>query len=260
MKKLILTVLVMLCSPAFAEVAGSCDTLVITGHPDYPPVAWAADGEIVGASTELVASIAKKLKVQSISSKDFGSWDNAQKAIKSGQADVIFGIYKNEVRQRYMNYIEPSYMVDPVSIVVRKEQVLKYEKWADLIGLKGVTNEGESYGNKFDSYITEKLTVDRLKGAGASFDALLNRQGDYLIIGLYPGTMEARKRNIMSKLEFLPQPLVVANMYIAFSKKSKCYESLKEGFSAAITQARSSGKVKRLLIDGDKKFNSNVVN
>jgi ABC-type amino acid transport substrate-binding protein len=53
-------------------------------------------------------------------SKDFGSWEGAQQAARSGQADVIFGIYKNDARALYLDYIEPPFMMDPASIVVRK--------------------------------------------------------------------------------------------------------------------------------------------
>ncbi len=255
MRKVILVTFLALCAPAFGQSVGTCDTLIITGHPAYPPVAWADNGKIIGASTQLVTAIAKQLKVPNVVSKDFGSWENAQEAIKNGQADVIMGIYKNDVRQQYMNYIEPPYMVDPVSIVIRAGQTLKYKKWDDLKSLKGVTNEGESFGNKFDSYIVENLTVERSKGVDAAFDTLLNKDADYLIIGMYPGKMVARNRKIMSQLNFMPKSLEVANMYIAFSKQSACYDVLKAGFSTAIIHAASSGRVKQLLIDADKKFN-----
>ena len=33
---------------------------------------------------------------------------------------MIFGIYKNDERARYLDFIEPPFMTDPVSIVVRK--------------------------------------------------------------------------------------------------------------------------------------------
>ena len=35
---------------AVAQSNPVCATLTITGHPSYPPVAWAADGQIVGAN------------------------------------------------------------------------------------------------------------------------------------------------------------------------------------------------------------------
>ena len=76
----------MLCLPVPAQSANTCDSLIITGHPAYPPVAWGSQGKIIGASAEMVTSIAQKLKIKKITSKDFDSWGNAQLAIKNGRA------------------------------------------------------------------------------------------------------------------------------------------------------------------------------
>ena len=254
MKKLLSLVICALTTLTVAQAAEQCNSLVITGHPAYPPVAWGSDGKIVGASPELVMKIAKELKIDKVSSINFGSWEKAQQAIQDGRADIIFGIYKDQQRQTYMNYVEPPYMLDPVSIVIRSGEQIKFTDWADLKGLKGVTNLGESYGNQFDAYIKANLTVARSKGVDKAFEQLLNKQADYLIIGTYPGKMEAGKLKILSKIQFLPKPVVTADMYIAFSKKSKCYAELKEGFSAGIKKAVTSGEVNKLIEAADKQF------
>ena len=154
-----------------------------------------------------------------------------------------------------MNFVEPPYMPDPVSVVVRKDDSFRYEQWSDLKGRKGVTNRGESYGDKFDSYMNKDLIVERVQGVDKAFDMLLSKQADYLIIGLYPGKMEARKLNILSKVDFLPKAVVTEGMYVAFSKKSKCYKSLSAGFSEAIKGDIAGGKVKPLLEAADNEFN-----
>ncbi len=58
----------------------------------------------------------------------------AQEAIKGGRADIIFGIYKNQHRATYMNYIESPYMLDPVSVFIRKGETFTYSKWSALRG------------------------------------------------------------------------------------------------------------------------------
>lgn len=251
---LMLAVLEFFASAAFAQTGSVCEALVITGHPAYPPVAWGANGKIVGASAELVTTIAQQLQVKNISSVDFGSWQKAQDAIKEGKADIIFGIYKDSSRVAYMNYIDPPYMQDPVAIVIRNGDSFKYAEWGDLKAKKGVTNLGESYGNDFDTYIAQNLTVARANGVDKAFEALLKMQADYLIIGRYPGKLEAKKLNILTKVDFLPKNVVYGEMYVAFSKKSKCYNSLQAGFSEAIKKAVSGGKIEMLLEQANKQF------
>ena len=208
MKKFLIPLVSLWMLPVLAEADSTCTALVITGHPAYPPVAWASQGKIIGAAPELVTSMAQRQGVKKVTSRDFGSWEKAQAAARSGEADVIFGIYKNEERVAYLNYIDPPFMVDPVVVVVRKGEGFPFSKWDDLKGKKGVTNAGESYSNEFDAIMANDLTVARAQGVGKAFEALLNKQADYLIIGLYPGKNEARLRGIASKLEFLPRAFI----------------------------------------------------
>ena len=241
--------LVGAAAPAGAQQA--CARLVITGHPSYPPVAWAAQGKIVGAAPALVSTIATKLGVKDVMSKDFGSWEGAQDAARKGEADVIFGIYKNDARAQYLDFIAPPFMADPVAIVVRKGAGFAYGEWRDLKGRKGVTNAGESYGDKFDAYMGSELTVARADGVDKAFAALLAQQADYMIIGLYPGRDEARRLGLAGKVAFLPKALVVGRMYVAFSKRSKC-GALRAGFADEIKTAVDNGTVRRLLEAADK--------
>ena len=234
--------------------AKQCNSLVITGHPEYPPVAWAADGKLMGSSVTLVSNIAKGLGVEKVASIDFGSWDKAQQAIRDGSADIIFGIYKNPARAEYMHYIEPPYMLDPVSVIVRKGDNFKFTQWADLKRHRGVTNQGESYGGQFDAYIKSDLNLARANGVDKAFTELLNKQADYLIIGTYPGKLVVRKLSLDSKVAFLPKSVLTADMYIAFSKKSKCYAFLEKGFTAAINKAVASGQITQIIEQANQQF------
>jgi polar amino acid transport system substrate-binding protein len=236
-------------APAQAEPA--CPALVITGHPAYPPVAWAAQGKIVGAAPALVSEIAARLGVKDVTSKDYGSWEAAQAAARNGEADVIFGIYKNDERAAYLDYIEPSFMTDPVAVVVRSGAGFAFAEWNDLKGRKGVTNAGESYGDKFDVFMAEELTVARSAGVDQAFAALLAGQADYMIIGLYPGRNEAKRLGIADKIEFMPRELLSSAMYVAFSKRSKC-AALRAGFATQIKTAVDNGTVRQLLAAAEK--------
>jgi len=247
-----IVVAALTAAPAFAQAQPACATLTITGHPSYPPVAWAAQGKITGAAPDLVSGIAAKLGVKTVVSKDFGSWEAAQDAARKGEADVIFGIYKNDARAAYLDYVEPPFMTDPVAIVVRKGSTLAFAEWPDLKGHKGITNAGESYGDKFDAYMAKELTVARAQGVDKAFAALLAQQADYMIIGLYPGREEARKLGLADKVAFLPKALVSAGMYVAFSKQSKC-GALRAGFAPGLKSAVDGGQVAPLLEAADKR-------
>lgn len=240
-----------LVAQANAQSGPACAALVITGHPSYEPVAWADHGKIVGAAPTLVNGIGANLGVKDVVSKDFGSWEAAQAAARDGEVDVIFGIYKNDARAAYLDYVEPPFMMDPTSIVVRQGGGFAFAEWSDLKGRKGVTNAGESYGNAFDAFMADELTVVRAGGVDKAFAALLSGQADYMIVGLFPGRDEVRKLGLIGRVEFLPKELVSAAMYVAFSKRSKC-GALQAGFSSGIKMAVDSGAMRRLLETADK--------
>ncbi len=247
MNRFFLFAFALLLFPVMAVAESTCPSLVITGHPDYPPVAWAKNDAIVGVAPDLVTGIARSLGVTHVTSRNFGSWEKAQAAARSGEADIIFGIYKNDERMTYLDYLDPPFMLDPVSVVVRKGAAFPYTKWDDLKGKKGVTNAGESYGNQFDAFMKAELTVTRTNGVDKAFKALLDKQADYMIVGLYPGKDLARQLGIQSKIDFLPKELQSSEMFVALSKKSKCLEMLKAGFSAKLKTEVEQGKVKELI-------------
>jgi len=55
---------------------------------------------------------------------------------------------------------------------------------------EGRHQQGESYGNDFDAFIKDKLTVERTDGVDAAFKYLLDGKADYLTAGYYSGLAE----------------------------------------------------------------------
>ncbi len=224
-----LTVFVALALTGNATFAADeCTKITATGHPQYPAIAYKDGDNIVGAAPTLVAAIARRLKIP-LESKYMGTWEEAQTAARDGKADMIFGIYYNDERATYLDYVKPAFMFDDVAIFVVKGKEFPFKGQDDLIGKKGVTNQGESYGNDFDAFIKDKLDVARTAGIDAAFKDLVAGKADYLIAGYYPGVAEAAKDGLKDQIVPLDQAVVTAEMFVAFSKKSPC-RSLGRGF------------------------------
>lgn len=249
MKKIICAAVasLLLMASGVSLAAGECTQLTITGHPEYAPIAY-RDGELIaGAAPTLVEQIAAKLGVPAVS-KHTGSWEDAQAAAREGAADIIFGIYFNDERATYLDYVQPAFMLDPVVAMVATGKSFPFKGQDDLIGKKGVTNTGESYGPTFDAFIADKLTVTRTAGVDKAFNAVISGEADYLIAGLYPSITAAAQYGVTGQLDPLDPPLLTADMFIAFSKKSPCL-GLIEPFSEAITAMTSDGTYAMMLKD-----------
>jgi polar amino acid transport system substrate-binding protein len=225
--------------------ADACTKITATGHPQYPVIAFKDGDNIAGAAPTLVAAIAETLKVP-LESKYMGSWEDAQAAAREGKADMIFGIYYNDERATYLDYVQPAFMFDDVAIFVVKGKEFPFKGQDDLIGKKGLTNKGESYGNDFDAFIKDKLDVTRTDGIDDAFKDLIAGKADYLIAGYYPGLAEAARAGLKDQIVPLDQAVVTAEMFVAFSKKSPC-RSLAEGFGTGIAQMTTDGSFDKML-------------
>lgn len=230
-----------------ALAADNCSKLIATGHPEYPPISYQDGESLAGAAPMLVSAIGEKLNVPT-ESKYMGSWADAQAATRDGKADLIFGIYYNDERATYLDYVRPAFMFDPVVVMVARGKDLSFTSKEDLIGKKGVTNKGESYGPDFDAFMRDKLTVARSNGVGEAFNDIMSGAADYMIVGLYPGLAEAAKRGIKDKVQALDPPLLSAEMFVAISKKSSC-TSLSPAFAQAIKAMSADGSIDKMLAD-----------
>jgi polar amino acid transport system substrate-binding protein len=230
-----------------AFAADHCAKITVTGHPQYPVIAFQDGDRMAGAAPMLVEAIAKDLKIP-VEAKFMGSWADAQAATREGKADMIVGIYYNDERATYLDYVQPAFMYDPVAVFVAKGKAFPFTGQDDLIGKKGVTNKGESYGTEFDAFIKDKLDVARSDGIDDAFADLLSGKADYVIAGYYPGLAEADVQGIEDKVEALNPALLTAEMFVAFSKKSPC-RALAPEFGRGITEMTTDGRFHKMLTD-----------
>src|SRR5215470_1848051 len=240
--------LTLTANAAFA--ADECTKITATGHRYYPVIAYRDGDKIVGAAPTLVETIAKQINVP-LESKYMGTWEEAQAAVRDGKADMIFGLYYNDERASYLDYVQPAFTFDDVAIFVVKGKEFPFTDKNDLIGKKGVTNRGESYGNEFDAFMKEKLDVARASGIDAAFKDLLDGKADYLIAGYFPGLAEAAKEGNKDKVVALNQALLSQEMFVAFSKKSPC-RSLASKCGEGITELTTNDSYDQILAEAQK--------
>ena len=233
-----------------ALAADECTKITATGHRYYPVIAYRDGDKIVGAAPTLVETIAKQINVP-LESKYMGTWEEAQDAARDGKADMIFGLYYNDERATYLDYVQPAFTFDDVAIFVLKGKEFPFTDKNDLIGKKGVTNQGESFGNEFDAFMKEKLNVARANGIDGAFKDLLDGKADYLIAGYYPGLAEAAREGVEDKVGPLKQALLSQEMFVAFSQKSPC-KSLAAKFGQGITELTTNDSYDKILVEAQK--------
>ena len=226
---------------AASTAPAGCTRLVLTGHPAYPPVAWAEGATLDGAAIEVVRRLSKDAGV-SLAVVNEGSWDGAQRAVRDGKADAIVGVYLTAQRAAYLDYVRPALAPDPSAVLVRVGTTFHYAGWNSLIGKRGVLGAGESFGASFDEFLRTKLTTYRVNGDAAVYRGVVDGRADYGLTGYYAALIHAPKEKIV----IAAPKFVTENLYLAFGKRSPCSE-LAPAFSKDIARMAADGTIARLF-------------
>jgi polar amino acid transport system substrate-binding protein len=228
-----------------ANLVYAAKTVIVSGHPEYPPVMWQEGDDIIGVGPEILKMAFDELGI-TVQSKFKGPWTQVEKGIKDGDIDVVAGIYITAQRKTFMEYNTIPYMKDPVVIFVAKNKTFPYKKWDDLIGKKGTTTIGDSFGKELDKFIAGKLTISRYLKIDDNFNQILSGEADYFISAMYSGLVGAEKLGISNNIEYLPVFVTAETFYIAISKESKFLRYLPQ-LSEKIEKLVKDGTVDRLI-------------
>jgi polar amino acid transport system substrate-binding protein len=193
------------------------ETFVVSGNPKAPPVVWEQYKELIGIGPDIAKAILTELKLD-YDLRVTGDWQQVQDKTRAGKVDMIVSAYKNDDRAEYMEFSMP-YLPQPTVIIVKRGKEFPFGTWKSLQGKKGVSNIGESYGQEFDNYIQEHLTVKFLAFERAI--ELLNRgEADYLIVDLYTALIYARLLQGEDAISILDPPVTTQTFHMAIAKDS----------------------------------------
>lgn len=221
-------------SSTFAQ---GCQTLVITGPPQSPPSSWVMDQKLVGASVEFVETVALAAGVKNVEKRVFNTWRDALDATRLGQVDLIFSAAFSAERERFLNFILPSYAGQHLYVVVRKGETFPLLKYSDLLGRRGAAGTGEAFGNgEFAQFVNKRLDLVRSPTLSDSFELLFNNKVDYVLGYSNVVNSEIFTKNLLGKVDIVLTYPFYAETFIALSKRSKC-SSLAASLSDEIKKA-----------------------
>lgn len=221
-KFLVLFSLVLLINPNSQAQTDACNTVIITGNDDYPPIIWKSENSLIGVAVEVTEKALNEAGQKNVKSVFMGNWKRAQQEVKNGQADILLAPYYTEERAEWLDYVQPSFMLDPNGVFYNHKKPFQFKEWKDLIGKTGVMPRGNSFGQKFDEYAKQNLKVLEANSIEQAVKMLEAGRVDYLIYGVYPTLVEIKKLNLDGKILQFKESIISEGFYIAFSKKSKC--------------------------------------
>ena len=219
------------------------ETMVVSGHPDYPPFMWSEGSEMKGVSFKLLKFICGELNIK-YKIVHGGPWERVQRAAQRGEIDTIVGIYSNAQRRTYLHYTD-AYAIDPTCIATRSDSAFTYTKPSDLIGKVGISMRGDSFGSELDNYISKNLKLERANTAEAVIKNLINSRVDYILWGKYPILWNSAEMNLPG-VKIAAKPVIIADMHMAFSKRSP-FKKYATQCNAIIKKLRANGTIEKWI-------------
>lgn len=245
----ILTAILLSATLSFAE-----HKIIVSGNMYSAPVMWEKSKHIVGVGPELIKKIFTEMGLD-YRLENMGPWDEVQELARNGSIDVIVSAYQNDDRRTYLQFTE-SYFPQPVVLIVPMESRLTFETWNDLIGKKGVTQIGESFGQQFDTFMAQKLDVNRAK-MKRNFDLLETGMADYIVIDFFKGINYMQMLRRMKSVQIVKQPLTVEHISIAIAKDSPLIKRIPE-INRRIQALKADGTLEKMIKDANMLFQKSM--
>lgn len=228
--------------------------ILASGNMYSAPVMWEKSKNIVGVGPELIKKIFTDLGI-SYTIKELGDWNDVQELARQGSIDMIVSAYQNNDRKTYLEFSE-SYFPQPVVLIVPVGTRFKFDTWNDLIGKKGVTHIGESFGQEFDTFIEQKLDVKQAK-MKRCFDLLDTGMVDYIIIDFFKGINYMQMLRRMKSVQIVKQPITVEHISIGIAKTSPLIARLPE-INAKIKAMKADGSLEKMIMDANMLFQKSM--
>lgn len=200
--------------------SGSCDELVYSANPSYPPYHWVGeDGRLEGASVDLLKMAAPQglaLKATVL------PWKRALALAENGGVDLLLSLRNTPERAKFLTFASGRAFPNPIVVFIRKDRSFPFASWADLKGKRGGISFGDTFGGGFDEYWRAELTIEEAKNMEANFEKLEAGRIDYFVTSKYVGEAYCSTHPMRHGIVQLGKPISNQGIHFGFSKRSPC--------------------------------------
>ncbi|WP_071872390.1 substrate-binding periplasmic protein [Atopomonas hussainii] len=228
----------------------NCEQLLLTGNPEYPPYLWRdpqQPQQLIGANADLAKRIGLELgiKVQVLYT---GPWSRAQQEVKSGRYDMLAGAFLTAERLGWMDYVYPAFLSATSVVWQRKEADWPYLGWESLRNRKGATVVNNSFGQAFDRFAEDFLTVEEVPALDQALGMLLRGRIDYVLYERYPAQAHVDKQGFTGQIEAQDPAISAEGLYLTLSHTSPCNTpTLRGQLAQVMLRLAGSGVPEELL-------------
>ncbi|MGI9273757.1 MAG: transporter substrate-binding domain-containing protein [Endozoicomonas sp.] len=198
-----------------------CSRVVLSGHPNLPPVVWGDSQIITGAAPELVRNILQKHQIEVVSDY-LGGNRRVLRKMQSGVVDINPAMVRTPEDEQYVQFIEPAIYTQSYSVIIKRGAENIPKNWEDLVKLQGVTPKGLSFGHDFDLFARDNLKLIRTFNAKQGLMMLNVGRVDYAIYPNIQGDLFVSLLDFEGRFEKAPVEIASFKLHIGISDKIGC--------------------------------------
>lgn len=219
--------------------------MVFSAHPDYPPYHWAEGDKLVGASVTLTGRILDELGVR-WEARFVGPWPRVLKSAEYGEIDLVVSLKRTPEREAYLAFTSAPSFPNPMAVFVARARPLRFDSPEDLVGKRGGRSAGDRFGDVFDRFAEQRLTLEDADSLAINFAKLGAGRIDYVVTGLYTGRAQLLRSGLADRITALPRPVNEGEVRNGFSRRSGC-AALLAAMDAKLVAAQRSGLSAQLI-------------
>ncbi|WMC12430.1 transporter substrate-binding domain-containing protein [Oceanimonas pelagia] len=216
--------------------------LTACGHPVYPPLSWAQNGELTGIAPHLARKLLAEQGYQ-LDMRVFGNWERCQLAARRGKVDLIVAAYKTQARETDFLFSSTPIVADPVVLFTHfgNGSRVPWNLTDKTLGLLF----GDSFGDEFDKLAATHPHVERVSTGEQNFHKLALGRIDYMPVGLATGRLQAQKLGLTERVLPLPELLTLEYYHLAVPRHSPLAPLL-PALSNRLSQLAETGYIEQI--------------
>lgn len=167
--------------------------------------------------------------------------------ILRGEIDVILGIYYDTKIYNGIEYIYPSILNNPMTVIMLPSRINEVKKMDDLKNLKGAMDSREHLADYVKSAL-KNYNIKYYDNSEKLYEQLFTGEVDYVFTSQYYGMVETSKLGIRNQVSFAKQSLWDMPLFIGISKTSHLRKPLQATFQKLMKNPQVKKDLEQYLI------------
>lgn len=168
--------------------------------------------------------------------------------ILRGEIDVILGIYYDTAIYNGIEYVYPSFLNNPMTVVMLPNRINEVHKMDDLKKLKGGMDSREHLAD-YVSKAMKNYNVVYENDSEKLYHKLFTGEIDYVFTSYYYGIVQTARLGIRRQVSFSKQSLWDMPLFIGVSKTSRHRKSLSATFQKILQNPKYKDEMEKHLIE-----------